>query len=164
MALSTAVSVASFSVVLAETFAAVSLSTLIPAGVVTMARLAKQFPKQLRDQDGNPVEETPEARAKRQGPLTEAAGAVAATPAKAAAALVNAVGESLPSLDLLLPKTAKIRAEFEFEGAERYEASVEVGALVKVVNIAAGYSALYETSSRNKITLEVDFVSVNVPI
>ena len=40
-------------------------------------------------------------------------------------------------------------------------AIVVIGGLVNVVAVAAGYSALYETSSRNKITLDVEFAAVN---
>src|SRR4051812_11862687 len=116
--LSAAVSVASFSVVLAETFAAVGLSTVVPAGVVTLARLVKNL---------TPV--SGEAPAARQGRLEattkDSVDALKNTPAAAVTALIKAISESLPALDLLLPKTAKIHAEFTFEGSEKYQVAAE---------------------------------------
>lgn len=151
---STVMSAASFSVILAETFAAVGLSTIVPAGVVTLARLAKNLPA---DQNSTGYAAANDA-------LTEHSDNLNKTPAKAVNALVKSISESRPSLDLLLPKTAKIHAEFTFEGSERYSGEAAVGLMIDVVSVKAGASALYETKSTNKITLDVDFVSVNIPL
>jgi hypothetical protein len=81
--------------------------------------------------------------------------------------MLKAVSESLPSLDLLLPKSAKLHAEFSYEGHEAYEMSEDIAGDVTYeglvsVGVRAGYSALYEATSKNRITLDVEFVSVNV--
>jgi len=109
--LSTAVSVASFSVVLAETFGAVMLSTLIPATFIETANTAKRLAKTKADAGETPSD-----------------------------------------------------AEFEFHGKERYEAELRAGAQINLVNITAGYSALYETRSNNKVKLHIEFSSVPITI
>lgn len=148
---STAISIASFSVVLAEAFSAVGLSTLIPNTFIATIRAAKAI---IDDSSA-----TPAAKDKARADLRAAAG----LNEKLADALIRVV-DSSEALDVLLPKTAKIHAEFEFQASERYEYGVEIGAMVEVVTIRAGYSALYETSSKNKITLDVDFAAVNVKV
>ena len=65
---------------------------------------------------------------------------------------------------MLLPKTAKIHGEFEFHGSERYAEDVSAGCAAEVVTVKAGYSAMYEASSSNTVTLDVEFVSVHVEI
>ena len=142
MALSTAISVGAFSVVLAETFASVTASTLVPATFLAVMRAAKKNADSAAP--GNA-----DALVKDMLGVKE---------------ILNAVKtgvSSIDEIDLLVPKSAKIHAEFEFEASEAYSANVAIGALVNVVAVAAGYSALYETSSRNKITLDVEFAAVN---
>lgn len=165
MPVAAAVSVASFSVVLAETFAAVGLSSIIPAGVVTLARAVKagtaaadEIFKELAGEDATQGSaETPATPAK---PGLPAAAGIAK--------LVKAMGASTSSLDLLLPQKAHIHAEFTFEGRESESANVSgnAGGMIElvVVGVSAGYSALYEEKSTNKISMDIDFVSVNVPI
>ncbi len=145
MAVSTAVSVAAFSVVLTESFAAVAASTLIPATFLAVARAAKNS----ASGDGA------DALDGFVGRLPGASGALSALKSGVA---------NLQDIDLLVPKTAKIKAEFTFEATERYSADAAVGAVVNVIAVAAAYSALYETSTTNKITLEVDFAAVNYTI
>lgn len=142
MTFSTAISVGSFSVVLAETFAAVAASTLIPATFLTVVRAAKQGASSSDNDSANDL-------IKDMIGVNQALNAVRSG--------INSIDE----IDLLVPKTAKIHAEFEFEASEAYSGNVAIGALVNVVAVAAGYSALYETSSKNKITLDVDFAAVN---
>lgn len=156
MAFSTAVSVASFSVVLAETFGAVMLSTLVPAGLIEVANTAKRVAAGTAGGGGGggggPAPAPLDALAGALDPVTNVVRSIA-----------GAVAE--PSdLNLLLPKSATIDAEFEFHGREAYSANVGVGAQVNIVNISAGYSALYETSSRNKVVLHIEFASVAVRI
>lgn len=134
MALSTIESVASFSVVLAETFAAVGLSTLMPASFLALARAGTAG---LTALSGNKL-----------------------LPANVTS-MVTAAAGSLDTIDLLVPKSAKIHAEFEFQGSDQYSVNASVGAMVEVVTIKAGFSYLYSSSSKNKVTLDVDFVSVN---
>ncbi len=141
MTLSTAISVASFSVVMTETFGAVTASTLVPATFLALLRGAKK--------GATAANENADALIKDMMGVNQALNAV-----KAGVDLID-------EIDLLVPKTAKIHGEFEFEASESYSANVAIGALVNVVAVAAGYSALYETSSRNKITLDVEFAAVN---
>lgn len=143
MAVSTAISVAAFSAVLAESFAAVAASTLIPATFLSVARAAKRA--NATDDQRNALD----ALLQKLPGANDALGAL-----KASAAQID-------DIDLLVPKTAKIHGEFTFEATERYSADVAVGALVNVVAVAAAYSALYETTSTNRITIDVDFAAVN---
>ena len=153
MGVSTVMSAASFSVVLGEVFAAVGLSTTVPAGVVALARMAKA------------LSSTPDAD---KAPLTDAKAkyttSLEKTPAKPVIDLIDKMSASLDELPMLLPKTAKIHAEFTYEGRDLTEVGASLGAQVEVVSVNAGFSALYESKSTNKITLDVDFVSVNVPL
>lgn len=162
MAISTAVSTASFSVVLAETFAAVGLSTVIPAGVVTVARLAKEL------SDGATPDTRKTALTTELNALagTDASGGSigAVVPIKPVTDVVRAISDSLTTLDLLLPKTAKIHAEFEMSATDSYDVAGTVGMTANVVTLNAGYGMLYSNTSRNKITLDVDFVSVQVAL
>ncbi|HYJ83494.1 MAG TPA: hypothetical protein VEW26_11725, partial [Allosphingosinicella sp.] len=62
-------------------------------------------------------------------------------------------------------RDARLHAEFEFEARDRVSvgASVSTPAL-QVVNVNAGFAALYDSKSKNKITLDMNFVAVNVPL
>jgi hypothetical protein len=151
--LSTVMSVTSFSVVLAEAFAAVGLSTVVPAAVVTAARLAAQLA------DDAPADDP---KRKRLNGIIE--GLPEGNMAGKTADLMKAVAKSLPTLDILLPKTAKIHAEFTYTGTDSLSVSGGVSVPLQVVSVNVGFSELYTTTSSNKITLDVDFVSVNVPI
>lgn len=153
MSISTVMSAASFSVVLGEMFTAVGLSTTVPAGVITLARMAKA------------LSSAPESE---KTTLSEAQtafkGSLAKTPAATVTDLIDTMSKSLDELQLLLPKTAKIHAEFTYEGRDAMSAVFSGGVQVNLVSVNAGFSALYESKSTNKITLDVDFVSVNFPI
>lgn len=162
---SAAVSVASFSVILAETFAAVGLSTIVPTSVVTLARLAKQLASGAAPGSGDVT--AIEDAVSSVGSLSKKDSANAVkpvNPADAVASLGKALGKALPSLDMLLPKDAKIHAEFTYEGRDSQSLNVSAGGTVYAVNVSAGYSALYEAKSTNKITLDINFVSVNIPL
>jgi hypothetical protein len=149
--ISTAVSVASFSVVLAETFAAVGLSTIVPNMFITAVRVLKA-PGAMTDAD----------KKKLVGAVESLGGMLPAkTPAGGEAGLV---ASQIGDLDVLIPKKATIDAEFEFQGKERYAGDVSGGGTVECVQVKAGYSALYESSSRNRITLHVEFATVHVTI
>lgn len=161
--LSAATSVAAFSVVLAETFAAVGLSSLIPAGFITLARATKQGASAgaaaLTPTEVQAIEDAIAHSSKPQDvtKTSLAPGAVAGN-------LLTAVAKSVDDLDVLLPKTAKIHGEFEFHASERYSGEAGVGCAVEVVTLKAGYSAMYQASSSNKVTLDVEFVSVHVEL
>lgn len=158
MALSTAVSVASFSVVLAETFSAVMLSTLIPATFVETANTVKRIARKKANEGEVPSDAISDndVAAMNVVPGLETVRDV----------IKNIAGATAEPTDLhlLLPKTATIDAEFEFHGSEVYSAEARIGAMVELVNITAGYSALYETGSSNKIKLHIEFQSVNIRI
>ncbi len=143
MGMSTAVSVASFSVILAESFAAVAMSTIVPAAFLSIIRGAKGV-VEANQVDGTVYEKIPGVK-----DIVSAAKAGA---------------KNIDAIDLLVPKTAKIHAEFEFQGGEAYELGVEGSVAIEVVNVSASYSALYQSTTRNKITLDVDFVAVNYTI
>ncbi len=154
MGFSTAVSVASFSVVLAETFTAVMMSTLVPATFIEVASTAKR----LAQNAANPGDADTDDAVNQLDALPGVDGLK-----KVVNTIATATGEPT-ELQMLLPKTATIDAEFEFHGSESYAASVSGGAQVKVVTVSAGYSALYETSSSNKVKLHIEFASVPVQI
>lgn len=139
MAVTAAVSVVAFSAVLAESFAAVATSSLVPATFVTLVRLAKAGT----------------AHASTSGLVEKLPGG------KELGAALKEAAASMTDIDVLVPKTARITADFEFQASERYDAAASLGVAVDVVTVSAGYSAMYESSSTSKIHLEVDFVSVN---
>lgn len=142
MAVSAAVSVASFSVVLAEAFAAVAVSTLVPATFLSVARAAKA--------------------AAANANVTEGDGFIGNLPGVGVAVeALKSASKRITDIDLLVPKTAKIHGEFEFQGGESLAAGASLGGQVQVVTVSAGYSMLYQSTSRNKITLDVDFAAVN---
>ncbi len=147
MAYSTIMSIGSFSVILFEAFTAVGLSSLMPTTAITLARMSKP-------DDSGAADDT-----------TEMETSLAKTPVNGLKDLLKNLGKAGPdSLDILMPSTAKIHAEFEFQGRDESRIEGSIGGFVEVVNVNVGFSALYESTSRNKITLDVDFVSVNVPI
>ena len=167
MGLSTAVSVASFSVVLAESFSAVMLSTLVPATFIEVANTVKRVAKAKAangetvtddDLNGDPNNADDDGLL---GPLGDVPGL---DTVNTAIATVAAATAEPTELQMLLPSTATIDAEFEFHGGETYSAAASVGAQVKLVTINAGYSALYTTSSSNKLKLHIEFASVPVQI
>jgi hypothetical protein len=158
--MSTALSVASFSVVLAETFGAVMLSTLIPATFVETASTMKRLAKHHADANTPPAEAEP-ALNSALAPLESIPGipALRDTLRNVAAATAEPT-----DLHLLLPKKAAIDAEFEFHGSESMEAGASVGGQIKLVTVEAGFSALYSVSSSNKVKLHIEFETVNFTI
>jgi hypothetical protein len=158
MAVTTAISVASFSIVLAETFGAVMLSTLIPATFVETASTMKRLAKKHVDAHTEPTQE------EKDGALS-VLKSLPGIPAISDALENVAMATAEPTnLNLLLPKQATIDAEFEFHGSESYAYNANVGAQVKLVTVEAGYSALYTVSSSNKIKLHIEFETVNITI
>src|SRR5687768_7175290 len=102
MALTTIESVASFSVVLGEAFAAVAMSTLVPATFVTVTRMTKTAVAAAADDAGK-------AAARNAG--TDAIGSLLSHgPAKKALDIVVKTAETSTGIDLLIPKTAQIHA------------------------------------------------------
>ncbi len=176
--ISTVMSVASYSVVLAESFAAVGLSTLIPAGFVTMARFiheAAALPAgnanrpadlsltELTDALNGLSREDTTGDARTDG-VTDAGNFRPPRPQDAAARLLTALAKSTDHIDLLVPKKATIDAKFEFSGSERYSYDVSMGGMIEVVTVKGGYSALFECKSSNEIKLHVDFEMVSSPL
>lgn len=138
-------SVVSFSVILAETFAAVGLSTLVPNTLIAVAKGAKDA-TEIKTEDLK-----------------------LPTGVKNGLEVVKSVANSVDSLDILIPKDAKITAEFQFQGTFSTAYDAAIGGSVAVesvgaVSVKAGYSMLYESKSSNKITLEVNFATVNTEI
>ena len=141
--LSAAVSVASFSVVLAETFAAVGLSSLIPAGFITLTRMTKQklaaasTPPPVNQTDIDAISDAITYSAKPAG-----AAVTSVAPGQVAVNLLKGLAKGVEDLDVLLPKTATIHAEFEFHGSEAYAGEASIGCAIQVVTMKAGYSAI----------------------
>jgi hypothetical protein len=149
--LSTAFSVASFSIVLAESFAAIGLSTLVPAIFAESASALKNLQ--------SPTDDQVKKELGRYGPIFGLVGAEkdkTSIPQEMADALLKAA-KSSDSIKLLVPNKASLDAEFEFHAAESYKADASVGAMVEVVTVKAGFGELFETSSSNKIKLHVEF-------
>ncbi len=161
MAASAAVSVAAFSVVLAETFAAVGLSSLVPQGFITLARAAKQAAGADADLTAGDLEEMGSALSAIS--KSEEPGK-SVSPGKAASRVLTTLAKGVDDLDVLLPKNAKIHAEFEFHGSEAFAGEAGVGCAVEVVTVKAGYSGMYAVSSSNKVTLDIEFQSVQVKL
>jgi hypothetical protein len=154
--LSTAFSVASFSIVLAESFAAIGLSTLVPAVFAESASALKQ----LHAANPSPTEAQLDNELGRYSSIFDMVGGdkgKISNPRDMANALLKAVAKSADSINLLVPNKASLDAEFEFHAAESYKADASVGAMIEVVTVKAGFGELYETSSSNKIKLHVDF-------
>lgn len=156
-----AMSVATFSVVLAEVFTAVGLSSLIPATWVEIARVLRRLGPQPGGgpgPDGLSADEIAKALATvaRLVPIPAGDDGTTAVAAK----VIQALLASSDTIDLLLPKTASIDATFKFEAKEALDVQEQVGAALDVVSVRAGFSALYEEKSSNSITLKVDYVSV----
>ncbi len=154
MAYTTIESVASFSVVLGEAFAAVALSTLVPATFVAVTKGAKTA---IAAAAGNAAAVT----AAETSASTSLASVVSKGPVKEVLDVIVKTASASTGIDLLIPKTANIHAEFEFQGSESYSAEASLGAMVEVVTVKVGFSALYATTSKNKITLDVDFALVH---
>ena len=153
MAFSTAVSVGAFSGVLTQSFVAVAASTIVPAVFLTAARAARAAAAAAGNAAGNASGDT--------------TGNALVTSAPGVSEVMEGLRSGIAqvdSIDLLVPKSARIEAEFEFEASEEYSADASLGGMVNVVSVSAGYSALYSTSTRNKIRLEVDFAVVNYRI
>ncbi|HUQ07942.1 MAG TPA: hypothetical protein VM261_35850 [Kofleriaceae bacterium] len=189
-------SVASFSVVLAESFAAVGLSTIMPNLFIAAAKAAKGV--------AGGTGSSPELIAKLNALHTKlAAGATASdtevrtaaaavdtafiaagapqsattapatelsamfhgeSPVKKAMDMVAKAAHAVDHLDVLVPTKASIDAEFEFHAAEKMTGEAALGAAIEMVTIKAGYSALYEATSRNKVSLHVEFALVGVDL
>lgn len=138
-------SVVSFSVILAETFAAVGLSTLVPNTLIAVAKGVK----------GAAQIETSNMK------LPESV--------KNGLEIVKNVANNVDALDILIPKEAKISAEFQFQGTFNTTYDASMGGSVSVesvgaVSVKAGYSMLYESKSSNKISLEVNFSTIHAEI
>lgn len=170
MAVTAAVSVASFSVVLAEAFVAIGMSTLVPAVFVETVRMTKDLAAHLAE---NSPDTPDENEAKIDGAIDRFNDLLTENPgANALKAATKALGTAISQpteLNLLLPKTATLEGEFEFHAAESYALSGTAGGGASIqgigmVTVNAGYSALYEARSSNHVKLRVNFETVNITI
>ncbi len=82
-----------------------------------------------------------------------------------------ALGAGSDEVDLFVAKSARIHAEFEFQVSS--EKRFRVGqtgeqagasAAMHVVSLAPGFSSLYQSSSSNRITVDVEFALTNVKL
>lgn len=169
--ISTAFSVASYSAILTQNFAMVGISTLVPAAIAIAAKgLKGSVPESVPDNvpeneaDNVPDNETEsETKKTAKDPLAALFGPASKKadtpgPLEGVTNIIDSVAKSQPdALQLLAPKSAKIEAEFQFRGNESYKGEAEVGAMINVVTVKAGFAALFEAESSNKIKLTVDF-------
>ncbi|MDB5251685.1 MAG: hypothetical protein JWP27_854 [Flaviaesturariibacter sp.] len=145
-------SVGSYTVILAETFAAVGLASLVPTALIAAAQATKGALIQA------PAERAiPGADAIRDNLKDFAAVAKGLD-------VLGAMAEGMDDFHVLLPKTAHIESTFEFEGSDKVTENVSGGVAVQVVNVNAGFSMMYESKSTNRITMDIDFQSVNIPL
>jgi hypothetical protein len=81
------------------------------------------------------------------------------------------LGADSDDVDVFVAKSARIHAEFEFQASDEFrfrigQTSEQSGALgaLQIVSLLPGFSALYQSTSRNKITLDVEFGLTNVKL
>lgn len=158
MSISAVSSVTSFSIVLAETFGAVAMSTLVPNAFIETANTIKLLAAKAAEAGDNKIDDTSLANV---NPLSAFPGVESVV---GAVKSIAAATSDPTDMHILLPKNASIDAEFEFHGRESYQAGATVGGQVQIVTINAGYSALYEAQSSNKVKLHIDFETVAVKI
>ncbi len=154
-----AITVMAFTVVLAEAFAAVGLSTLAPAMFVQFCRVARAAliggAANLDTLLTELVQVAPRLPGLPQLPDPNDPGYQ-----DAIQSVKDSIIEMLRSNDkiqLLVPKTATIDAEFSMGGSESASINAGVGGMIKVVNVNAGFSALFELHSSTTVRLHVDF-------
>jgi hypothetical protein len=167
MPLTAFTSLATYTAVLAESLAAIGLSSLAPSLLATIGKLAKCAVEEddgaLRAAAQAQVDNLIRGLGKLAGPTREGSGAPVPSPAEVVGGLFDALSRGLHSIeqiDLLVPKTASLETEFEFHASESYGGQASVGGMIQVVTLQAGFHALYEASSRNRIRMKIDFVSV----
>jgi len=145
--ISTIMAAGSFSVILAESFAAVGLSTMIPqmfVGFIRTINKAEAANLAVLDSLGKFFADRMQVKYDT-------------------AFLKKLMDDKfLNELDLLIPKDGRIKAEFIYQGTETYTANMggSVGATLEgmvVGEVSAAYSALYSATTSNKIELEVNF-------
>jgi hypothetical protein len=168
--MTTAISVLAFTVVLAEAFLAVGLSTVVPAAFVEMCRvirammLATTVDNTAIDLALDHLMEVAPMLPGMPGPLKP--GATDADKEARRAALkpykdaVRELVKTSDKLQLLVPKSASIDAEFACSGGETYSANAGLEGVIQVVGVKAGYSALFEMKSSTSVRLHVDFAPV----
>jgi hypothetical protein len=165
--MTTAISALAFSVVLAEAFAAVGLSTLVPAMFVELCRLVRA----ALAGGTNDLDTVVDAVLDNLPPLpgmpkplaADADDGARAVHTQAMAVFKNAIKEYVKrseSIQLLVPNKASIEAEFNCSGGESYSGNAGIEGVFQVVGIKAGYSALFEMRSSATVRLHVDFAPV----
>jgi hypothetical protein len=155
--ISTAFSIASFSIVLAECFAMVGMSTLIPTGAAVAASTIRHAALENKQ---TPPGTTP-AQNDPLGQLLSFGGSIASAPVEGIKQVIRTVAHDMDSISLLVPKSASIDAVFKFHANESYSMNAEGGAMIQLVTVKAGYSALFAVETSNEVKLHVDFALVN---
>lgn len=153
-----AISVASYAFVLGGTMAAVTTSSVIPAALVAAAKVLRNLelpppPSSTGTTVTIPVDEARKAADDLFDLIPQGGGA-----------MMKKAFKSVDSLTLLVPKTARIEADFTLEGREVFEGGVSVGAQLQAVSVSAGYSALFEQKSGFKVKMTIDFATVDFPL
>ena len=157
-----------FTVVLAEVFAAVGLSTLIPNVFVQLCRALKLTGDAALT--GVALDTVLGILVKGLAlpglPAIPAATADAGTKGAYEAKLqmiknhlIKAVQDT-KKMQLLVPNKATIDAEFSCSGGESYGYEVGAEGVIEVVGVKGGFSALYEMKSSMTIRMHVEFAPV----
>ncbi|MDB5251684.1 MAG: hypothetical protein JWP27_853 [Flaviaesturariibacter sp.] len=161
-------STVSFSVVLAETFAAVGLATVVPTALIATAKLTKIALNKVLEKNANGVgyvnqpysaDTSISDNFKRPGGTDGIEGAVS----KGLKALQAAVA-NVKDVNLLMPQQANIKADFTFSASDSYSLDVGGDATIQAVNVKAGYTALYASKSSNRISMNIHFETVAVTL
>jgi hypothetical protein len=172
--MTTAFTVLAFTVVLAEMFAAVGLSTVVPAAFAELVSILKKgsiagvtltaaqlsqimavLQKLVPPIPGLPAPPDPSD----SDAVTEYNNAIQP--------VMNAIKGALTSADklqLLAPKAATIDASFECGGSESYAETMGVEGVIQVVGVKAGFSAMFELHSSTTLKLHVEFAPVEYTI
>lgn len=169
--MTTAITALAFSVVLAEAFAAVGLSTLVPAMFVEVCRLVRAVADGTATSTDYTLDKVVDAVFDNLPPLPGMPKPLAkdASPEEKAAHpqmmkifkdTVKQYVRNSEAIQLLVPNKASIDADFSCSGGETYGGNVGMEGVFQVVGVKGGYSALFEMRSAATVRLHVDFAPV----
>jgi hypothetical protein len=150
--MSTAViSVASYGFVLGGTMAAVTTASVVPAALVAAATILRELA------ENPPPDGTPRPAGLPDAETEKAAQGLLDLIPSGGGAVVKKAMKSIDGITLLVPKTARVQAEFNLEGREEYSGGVSVGGQLQAVSVSAGFSALIEQKSGFKVSMTIDY-------
>jgi hypothetical protein len=160
-------STVSFTVVLAETFAAVGLATVVPTALIATAKLTKaalnEAAKKTNNTYGQPFDSHSELIDSTRDANPDGGDAIEGAVSKGLRVIQAAVA-NVKDVNLLMPQTANIKAEFTFSANDAYSLDVGGNATIQAVNVKAGFTALYSSKSSNRISMNIHFEPVAVTL